>query len=200
MKILFQGAEAKIFLIEDKIVKDRIPKSYRISELDNKIREQRTKKEAKLLNKASSIIPAPKPLSLPDFGRMIHMPFIKGQKLSEKLDTFSLAKQKQICKQIGESIARLHENNIIHGDLTTSNMILKQNKIYFIDFGLGFISSKYEDKAVDLHLLKKALEAKHYKRWEILLEEVFKGYKISKDASIIIERIKAIEKRGRYKH
>jgi len=79
-------------------------------------------------------------------------------------------------------------------------MILKQNKIYFIDFGLGFISSKYEDKAVDLHLLKQAFEAKHFKKWEILLKEVFKGYKISKDAKIILERIKAIEKRGRYKH
>ena len=200
MKTLFQGAEAKIFLIEDKIVKDRIPKSYRIPELDNKIREQRTKKETKLLNKASSIIPAPKPLPETDSKRLIHMPFIKGQKLSEKLDEFSIIKQKKICRQIGESIAKLHDNNIIHGDLTTSNMILKQNKVYFIDFGLGFISSKYEDKAVDLHLLKQALEAKHYKRWEILLEEIFKGYKISKDAKIILERIKAIEKRGRYKH
>lgn len=200
MKILFQGAEAKIFLIEDKIVKDRIPKSYRIPELDNKIREQRTKKETKLLNKASSIIPAPKPLPETDSKRLINMPFIKGQKLSENLDKFSLKKQKKICRQIGESIAKLHDNNIIHGDLTTSNMILKQNKIYFIDFGLGFISSKYEDKAVDLHLLKQAFEAKHFKKWEILLKEVFKGYKISKDAKIILERIKAIEKRGRYKH
>jgi Kae1-associated kinase Bud32 len=198
--LIFQGAEAKIILMGDKIVKDRIPKSYRIPELDNKIRTKRTKKEAKLLDKASSIIPAPKPLHLPDFGRMIHMPFIKGQKLSDNLDNFPIKKQKQICKQIGESIAKLHENNIIHGDLTTSNMILKQNKVYFIDFGLGYISSKYEDKAVDLHLLKQALEAKHYKRWEMLFEEVFKGYKISKDANIILERIKAIEKRGRYKH
>ncbi len=200
MKIFFQGAEAKIILNGEKIIKDRIPKSYRIQELDNKIRSQRTRKEAKLLEKASFIIPAPKPLSLPDFGRMIHMPFIKGQKLSDALDDFPIKKQKQICKQIGESIAKLHENNIIHGDLTTSNMILKQNKIYFIDFGLGFISSKYEDKAVDLHLLKQALEAKHYKRWGILLDEILRGYKISKDAKIIFDRIKAIEKRGRYKH
>jgi len=97
MKILFQGAEAKIFLIEDKIVKDRIPKSYRIPELDNKIREQRTKKETKLLNKASSIIPAPKPLPETDSKRLINMPFIKGQKLSENLDKFSLKKQKKFA-------------------------------------------------------------------------------------------------------
>lgn len=200
MKIIAQGAEAKIILINEKIVKDRIPKKYRIPELDNKIREQRTRKEAKLLAKASQIISAPKPLNLPDFGRMIHMPFIKGQKLSEKLDSFPIIKQKQICRQIGESIAKLHEDSIIHGDLTTSNMILKQNKVYFIDFGLGFISNKVEDKAVDLHLLKQALEAKHFKNWEILVKEVFKGYQVSKNSKIVLERLKAVERRGRYKH
>lgn len=194
-KLITQGAEAKIILIDNKIVKDRIPKKYRIRELDNKIREQRTRKEIKLLIKASSLIPAPKPLLIPDMGRMIHMPFIKGRKLSDHLDKFPLQKQKMICRQIGESIAKLHDNNIIHGDLTTSNMILKQNKIYFIDFGLGFISSKNEDKAVDLHLLKQALEAKHFKRWEVLLKEVLRGYSISKDSKSIIEKLKAVEKR-----
>ena len=199
-KIIAQGAEAKIILLEDKIVKDRIPKKYRIPELDNKIREQRTKKETKLLNKASSIIPAPKPFPETDSKRLIHMPFIKGQKLSEKLDDFPIKKQKEICRQIGESIAKLHDNNIIHGDLTTSNMILKQNKVYFIDFGLGFISSKHEDKAVDLHLLKQALEAKHFKKWEILVKEVLNGYNLSKDSKTVLERLKAVEKRGRYKY
>lgn len=202
MKIFFQGAEAKIILNGEKIIKDRIPKSYRIQELDNKIRSQRTRKEAKLLEKASFIIPAPKPLSLPDFGRMIHMPFIKGQKLSDALDDFPIKKQKQICKQIGESIAKLHENNIIHGDLTTSNIIFIEDsrEIFFIDFGLGYISKKIEDKAVDLHLLKQALEARHFKNWEILFEQVLNGYKFYEEAEKVLERLKAVEKRGRYKN
>ena len=106
------------------------------------------------------------------FSDKIIMPFINGKKLSEHLDEFPLTKQKQICKQIGKSIAKLHKNNIIHGDLTTSNMILKDNKTYFIDFGLGFISQRYEDKAVDLHLLKQALEAKHFRNWEVLFKEI----------------------------
>src|SRR4030042_1167648 len=51
-------------------------------------------------------------------------------------------------------------SHIINGDLTTSNMILNpDNKLYFIDFGLSFHSNKIEDKAVDLHLLKQALNA-----------------------------------------
>jgi len=234
-KILQQGAEAKIILSNNFIIKYRIKKSYRIKELDEKIRKSRTKSEAKLLTKASKIINSPKPFFIPDkISHHIKMPFIKGKKLSEHLDSFSLEKQKQICKKIGESIAKLHDNDIIHGDLTTSNMILvephtktlnlkkissltkssakKSGKadfeainrepkasVYFIDFGLGFISHKFEDKAVDLHLLKQALEAKHFKHWEELVKEVFTSYKNSKDSKIVFERLKAVEKRGRYK-
>ncbi|MBT4257988.1 Kae1-associated serine/threonine protein kinase [archaeon] len=213
-KIIAQGAEAIITLEKNLILKNRIKKSYRISELDEKIRKQRTKKEIKLLTKAAEIINSPLPIETKDFDK-IQMPYIEGKRLSEHLDSFPLKKQKTICKQIGTSISKLHDNEIIHGDLTTSNMILSKNKtpkgeksdpkkaqssIYFIDFGLGYISRKYEDKAVDLHLLKQALEAKHFKNWEILIKEVFSGYKKSKDSSIVFERLKTVEKRGRYKH
>jgi len=200
MKIIQQGAEAKIILSNDFIIKDRIKKSYRIKELDDKIRKQRTKKETKLLLKASEIIDSPIPKQNKKGKHQIKMPFIDGKKLSDYLNTFPLKKQKQICKQIGESVAKLHSSDIIHGDLTTSNMILKDNKIYFIDFGLGFISSKFEDKAVDIHLLKQALEAKHFQNWEILFKEVTKGYNKYKDSKTVFERLKAVEKRGRYKH
>ena len=198
-KTIAQGAEAKIILSNNFIIKDRIKKSYRLKELDEKIIKRRTKSEAKLLTKASKIISSPKPFFIPQFNK-IKMPFIDGKKLSEHLDNFPLNKQKQICKQIGESIAKLHDSDIIHGDLTTSNMILKDNKVFFIDFGLGFISKKFEDKAVDIHLLKQALEAKHFKNWELLVEEVLKGYEKFKDSKIVLERLKAVEKRGRYKH
>jgi len=239
--IIAQGAEAKIILSNDFIIKDRIKKSYRIPELDEKIRKLRTRSETKLLTKASNIINAPIPET--EYSQQEHkikMPFIDGKKLSEHLDNFPLLKQKQICKQIGKDVAKLHDANIIHGDLTTSNIILVENQknlpanlcsqinktpvnkksqqsvvtktdakpsiasnsepiIFFIDFGLGFISHKYEDKAVDLHLLKQALEAKHFKHWEELLKEIIKGYNKSKDAKIVLERLKAVEKRGRYK-
>lgn len=197
--LIQQGAEALILRNKDKIIKDRIKKSYRISELDNKITSRRTKAEAKLLTKASEIISCPKPLSDPGAGRMIHMPFIDGKKLSEYLDNFSLKKQKEVCRKIGESVAKLHNANIIHGDLTTSNMILKNNKIYFVDFGLGFISHKIEDKAVDLHLLREALEARHFKHWKNLFKEVISKYKNYGDFKKVLERLKAVEKRGRYK-
>ena len=111
-------------------------------------------------------------------------------------------KQKTIFHLVGESIAKLHDSNIIHGDLTTSNMILKNKEVYFIDFGLGFQSHKIEDKAVDLHLLKQALEAKHFKNHKNLYKEFEKGYKKtnSNEAPKVFERIKAVEKRRRYRH
>jgi TP53 regulating kinase-like protein len=205
-KLLQQGAEAKILLNErnNLIIKDRIKKSYRLRELDEKIRSQRARSEAKLLLKASSIIPCPAPFIQPSIkgSTKIKMPFIQGKKLSEHLDSFSLEKQKEICEQIGKSVAKLHNADIIHGDLTTSNMIFveKEGKIFFIDFGLGFISKKIEDRAVDIHLLKQALEAKHFKHWQNLFNSFIKGYKENKDSKKVLERLKAVEKRGRYKH
>lgn len=198
-KILSQGAEAKIFLIKNKIVKNRIKKSYRIEKIDNKIRKTRTKKETKLLEKASKIIPCPKPFLIKSNEKIIQMPYIQGKKLSNNLDNFPLKQQIKIIKQIAKNISKLHNENIIHGDLTTSNMILKENKIYFIDFGLGFTSRKYEDKAVDIHLFKQALEAKHPKNYEKLLKEFLKSYNITEESKKTLERLKAVEKRGRYK-
>ena len=200
LKIIQQGAEAVILLEKNKIIKKRMKKSYRIPEIDDRIRRQRTRSEAKLLTKASKLISIPEIIKVDQETKEIIMPFIDGKKLSDYLDKFPLKKQKEVCKLIGESTAKLHDADIIHGDLTTSNMILKNNKIYFIDFGLGFVSHKFEDKAVDIHLLKQALEAKHFKNWEILFREVLKGYSKSKDSKIVLERLNKVEKRGRYKH
>jgi TP53 regulating kinase-like protein len=104
--------------------------------------------------------------------------------------------------EIGKAIGKLHKENIIHGDLTTSNMIYKDKKIFLIDFGLGYFNGKYEDKGVDIHLLKQALEAKHFKKWKTLFNEFEIGYRSiePKEAEKVFNKMKAIEKRGRYKH
>jgi len=204
-KIIQQGAEAKIILSETAegkfVIKDRIKKSYRTPELDKKIRVRRTRSETKLLKKASEIINSPKPLieNKDKTSTKIKMSFIQGKKLSEFLDSFPLTKQKETCKLIGLNIGKLHDADLIHGDLTTSNMILSKEKIFFIDFGLGFHSIKIEDKAVDLHLLRQALEAKHFKNWKTLFKSVLLGYSKSKDYKKVLEQFKKVESRGRYK-
>tara|TARA_Y100000310_G_C20648524_1_gene798025 strand:+ start:1473 stop:2072 length:600 start_codon:yes stop_codon:yes gene_type:complete len=196
-KILQQGAEAIISIQDNQIHKTRIKKSYRIPEIDEPLRKQRTKKEAKLLDKLQNIIPVPKLIKVNQDEKEIIMEYIKGKKLSEHLD--KLKNKIQIMKQIGKQISILHDNNIIHGDLTTSNMILSNNKVFIIDFGLSFHSTRIEDKAVDLHLIKQALEAKHFLYYNKLFKAVLTGYN-SKDKGEIFEQLKKVEKRGRYKH
>ncbi len=245
-KILQQGAEALIILKDKEIIKRRIKKSYRLPQIDEEIRKLRTRTEGKLLEKASKIIDVPKVKKVDEKTKEIVMDFVNGKKLSNFLDSFTLEKQKTICKTIGEEIAKLHDENIIHGDLTTSNMIYVSNdkpdkrkrgdknineieedvnvknrienndlvikngevggvnngsnfKIFFIDFGLGFHSRKIEDKAVDLHLLRQALEAKHFRHWQVLFDEFLKGYSISKHDSLVKMQFRKVEARGRYK-
>lgn len=198
LKILQQGAEAIILLDSknNKIIKKRIKKSYRIPILDNKIRKRRTKSEAKILKKALKIIPVPNNIKESEKEKIIQMDFLQGNKLSETLDNFPLKTQKQIMQEIGKSIAKLHLENLIHGDLTTSNMIFQNGEVFLIDFGLGFHSSKDEDKAVDIHVLKQALEARHFKNWKTLFENFKKSYK----NKVVLKRLEKVEKRGRYKN
>lgn len=205
-KIIGRGAEALLVQKGNMLVKRRIKKGYRHEKLDLMLRANRTRREAKILEKASQVISVPRVKAIDGQARKhfepeteIEMEFINGKLLSQHLDKFPLAKSLKICEKIGESTAKLHDQDIIHGDLTTSNMILKQDNIYFIDFGLGFYSARAEDKAVDLHLLKEALEAKHFKHWHDYFESVVKGYKISKNWAIVLERLKKVESRGRYK-
>jgi len=197
-KIIARGAEAVIIKSGKNIIKKRVIKGYRETSLDEKIRKRRNRKETKLLEKANKIIPAPEVIESSEKEKEIKMSFISGKKLSESLD--NLKEKEKICEKVGENIAKLHDNGIIHGDLTTSNMLWEKDKVFFIDFGLGFQSEKIEDKAVDIHLIKQALEAKHSKNYKELFLSVLKGYSKSEKNKEVLERLKKVEKRGRYKH
>lgn len=128
-KIIQIGAEATILLDKNTVIKRRLKKSYRIEDLDEKIRKLRTRSEAKLLEKASKLVPTPQVTKINEKTKEILMDFIDGKRLSEHLDTFLEKEQRRICKQMGKNIANLHDSDIIHGDLTTSNMILNEKKI-----------------------------------------------------------------------
>lgn len=196
-KLIFQGAEAKIYLQDNIITKERIPKAYRHQDLDLKLRKSRTKREAKLLTKANGLgINTPKILNSEMFSLKIE--YLDGEKLSDTLNSYDLKMQLEVIKKLGKETSKLHINEIIHGDLTTSNVILLDNKTYIIDFGLGKISHKIEDKAVDLHLIKEAINAKHFKNSKELFQSFLEGYE-SNESNDIIKRLEVVEKRGRYK-
>jgi Kae1-associated kinase Bud32 len=195
-KVIGRGAEAIVTKSGNIVIKDRIEKSYRYPDLDKKIRKLRTRSEAKILEKAQKITNVPKIISSSDVTNKIEMEHLEGKKLAEHLEKTDYAK---VCEKIGKQLAKLHDNDIIHGDLTTSNLILKDKDVYFIDFGLGFHSSRAEDKAVDLHLIKQALEAKHPTIHEKAFESIIKGYKSSKNQKQTLAQFEKVELRGRYK-
>ena len=197
-KELSRGAEAVIFLQDNKIIKERIKKSYRYFQLDVKLRKNRTKRELNLLKKSSEIINVPKVIGNSE--TEIFMEYIQGEKLSNLVDDMKVNDVNRYFFVIGESLGKLHNKDIIHNDLTTSNILLFNDEIYFIDFGLGFISNKIEDKAYDLHILRNTLKSRHFTKHEKAFSRVIEGYKkISNDFKQIEERLKKIEKRGRYK-
>lgn len=199
MEIFQRGAEAIIYLNKPVIIKKRIKKSYRIEELDNKIRRRRTKIEAKLLRDARSLgILTPLVIDAREFS--LEMEFIEGRKLKDIFEKLSDKKKRWVCEKIGEYASRLHEFNIIHGDLTTSNLILKGDNLYLIDFGLGFYSNRVEDKAVDIYLLYQALKSTHFNILDKIWEVILNTYKIKyTDAKNVIKKVEEIKERGRYK-
>jgi len=132
----------------------------------------------------------------------ITMEYIEGQQMKQVLNNASKVERHNLCFKIGESIGRLHKYGLIHGDLTTSNMILRPDgKIFFVDFGLGEKKFELEAKGVDLHLLKRALQSTHYQHWEECFQNVQSGYTSTlglEMAEKVYEKIKEIERRGRY--
>ncbi len=200
MKMLSQGAEAKLYLDNKKVVKNRISKSYRIKQIDEKIRKQRTNQEFNLLIATRRIdVLTPLIYDVDKKEHKIIMEYIDGKRVKEY---FYEANKNDIVKlsfEIGRIVGKLHSNGIIHGDLTTSNMILRNNEIYLIDFGLGFFSKKIEDQGVDLKLMREALKSTHFKILDVCWENFLKGYKKEyKDANLAIRKVDEIERRARY--
>jgi len=197
MKQLSQGAEGTLFLDKDTVVKQRTRKSYRLAELDDRLRGFRTRREAKVLSKLMAMgFPAPRLVSC-DGKETIVMERIEGETVRDALETGDAA---SLCRTMGKSIALLHNHSIIHADLTTSNMILREGIVYFIDFGLSFFSHRIEDKAVDLHLLRQALGSRHYRIGKECADAVLSAYEQeAKDGAAVLQRLEAVERRGRYK-
>jgi len=206
-KLLKKGAEASLFFSEwhnrKAILKVRFPKRYRPAQLDEQIRSYRTIHEPQLIHEAKIagvVTPLIYMVNVPQ--STIIMEYIEGIPVKQILNKTSKPNRHSICVQIGQSIGRLHCHGLIHGDLTTSNMIRSsKGKLVFVDFGLGEKNTELEAQGVDLHLLKRALQSTHYQCWEECLESVLCGYSSIlgiEGAEKVYEKIREIERRGRY--
>ena len=205
--LIKKGAEASLFL-EDwhgqkVILKRRLPKKYRLEKLDDEIRFQRTSHEPQIIHKAKEAGVSTPTIFMVDMAdATIVMEFVEGNQVKQILNDLTEMQRLQLCRYIGSLVGRLHNHGIIHGDLTTSNMILTPHgKVVFVDFGLSEISRELEVRSVDLHLMKRAFQSTHYKYAKECFKAAMEGYAevvgntVAKD---VLLKIREIEKRGRY--
>jgi len=205
--LIKKGAEAHLYFADwhgrRVIMKKRLPKKYRPSKLDRQIRTYRTTHEPQLMHEAKKAgVPTPTIFLVDVKEAVITMEFIEGKQVKQLLGNATKNERQSLCLKIGELIGRLHGYGIIHGDLTTSNMILdREGKIFFVDFGLGEKTKELEARGVDLHLMKRALQSTHFRFTEECFDAVIMGYsKVLGTETVknILDKIKEIERRGRY--
>jgi Kae1-associated kinase Bud32 len=190
MAVIASGAEAVISLEGDTIIKTRIQKRYRLKEIDENLRRERTRTEARLISEARRCgVPTPMIRDIVDFE--IRMEYINGTALKNIITP-------ELSERTGELVGRLHTCGIVHGDLTTSNILFKDRKLFLIDFGLAYLDKSVEARGVDIHVLFQTYESTH-ENYEELIEVFKRGYsKTFRDAEEVIKRVKEIESRGRY--
>jgi TP53 regulating kinase-like protein len=184
-------------------MKRRFSKTYRLPALDKTIRVQRSVHEPQVIHRAKEAgVPTPTIYLVDLANANIIMEFIEGKQVKQILNDLSQTERISLCRHIGTLIGRLHSRGIIHGDLTTSNMILTPHgKVFFVDFGLSELSNELEVRGVDLHLMKRALQSTHYRYAKECFEAVVAGYSevVGKDAAKdVLNKIREIERRGRY--
>lgn len=186
---VFLGGEAEVRIYEDRVEKIRVPKRYRVRELDEIIRQRRAVMEARILSAARRAGVAT-PVVLDVDGDKIVMERIHGTPVKKVMNA-------EICREIGKAVARLHSAGIVHGDITPMNMIVSGGRVYFIDFGLAFHDERLEAKGVDIHVFYESLKAE-FDNWKELWKAFLDGYREYQKFDDVMERFREIELRGRY--
>ncbi|KAF1577588.1 EKC/KEOPS complex subunit Tp53rk, partial [Eudyptes moseleyi] len=212
LQLVQQGAEARIyrglFLGRAAVAKLRIPKRYRHPALEERLSRRRTAQEARsLLRCRRAGISAPvvyfvdyvtNSIYLEDIVDSITVQDHINSVQRSGSDTSSLL---ILAEKMGELLARMHDEDLIHGDLTTSNILLRppteKLDLVLIDFGLSFISGLPEDKGVDLYVLEKAFLSTHPDT-ETVFKALLKAYAAtSKKSGPVIKRLDEVRLRGR---
>jgi len=207
--LIKRGAEADIYLVEwygkKAISKVRRPKQYMHHMLDREIRRKRTLHEAEMLNMAKrAMVTTPLIYFVDPLNAEIIMQYIEGYTVKDLMtnDNIEDPLLRQALIDMGIYTARLHARNIIHGDLTTSNFILhNSNRLVLIDFGLAFYSSRTEDKAVDIRLIKEVMSSAHANLFNEAFRLFIDGYASvagEDNTKVLLKKVREIEQRGRY--
>jgi N6-L-threonylcarbamoyladenine synthase/protein kinase Bud32 len=194
-ELLESGAEAVVYLEEGPggekvLVKERVPKAYRLKEIDGRIRKERNRTEARLMSEARRAgVPTPIIYDVEDF--KLKMQYIEGAPIKYLITP-------EVSEKVGELVGKLHSAGIVHGDLTTSNLLLSVSRLYLLDFGLAYFEKSLEARGVDVHVLFQTFESTH-RDSEALKEAFEKGYGSTFiEAADVLKRVEEIKKRARY--
>ncbi|CAM9352408.1 unnamed protein product [Scytosiphon promiscuus] len=208
MEPLSQGAEARVFSStfcgRSAVVKERFRKTYRLPELDEKLTTRRTLQEARCMLKVRKAgVRTPCLYQLDSANTKITMEKIDGMTakmfLLECLRRKDTATALKIAAEIGKMVAKMHDAQVVHGDLTTSNFMVRSGseEVVAIDFGLASSQPLPEDKAVDLYVLERAFISTH-ENSEPLVNEVMRAYKAaSRKADTTLHKLSEVRRRGR---
>jgi len=216
VEILKQGAEGRLYLGDFKgepcLIKERFVKKYRHPELDTQITRQRMKAEAKASGRclAAGIL-APKIVHSDLNSHKLYMEYFDKAKTAKQFIQETVANQAEdlakkslveFCTRIGAIIGKMHSNHIIHGDLTTSNILINpkggEYDVILIDFGLSHYNQATEDKGVDLYVLERALLSTHSEQ-PYLFEHILTEYRkeCGKDEQAVLSKFEEVRARGR---
>ncbi|KAM6248735.1 EKC/KEOPS complex subunit TP53RK [Porphyrio hochstetteri] len=212
LQLVQQGAEACVyrglFLGRAAVAKLRIPKRYRHPALEERLSRRRMAQEARsLLRCRRAGIPAPVVYFVDYVTNSIYLEDIIGS-VTVQDHIYSVQQSGNdssslliLAEKMGELLARMHDEDLIHGDLTTSNVLLRPPKekldLVLIDFGLSFISGLPEDKGVDLYVLEKAFLSTHPDT-EAMFKTLLKTYAAtSKKSGPVIKKLDEVRLRGR---
>ncbi|MFX0092806.1 MAG: KEOPS complex kinase/ATPase Bud32 [Candidatus Hodarchaeota archaeon] len=200
-----KGAEAEIisgtYLGLDVIIKHRIPKPYRHELIDHKIRNQRISTEAKTLTNARKAgVNVPSLLGIDFANYKLIIQKIPGETLAQYLTTIKEIKNSlPYLKRVGTETGKLHQAGITHGDLSPFNVLLHEQKIFLIDFGLAEFAVSYEKRATDLQTFAQTLEGLDVFHPQLLFEAFKNGYQHSAiKGETVIKQMEKISTRGRY--
>ncbi len=204
--LLYKGAEADVIRGKwqglDAVFKVRKPLRYRLAALDGAIRRQRTLREAEMIHyskRAGVEAPFLYDIDLPT--ATLVMEFVDGERLKDLVGSSSHSDLTRIFEEFGRDVARLHSSGIMHGDLTTANVVRREGRLVFIDFGLSIRTTRLEDHAVDLRLIKETLVGAHPVVSSVALEALFRGYAEGVGVvrcRAVLRQLQNIERRGRY--
>ena len=204
-----RGAEASLRAVDwwgfPALLKERDAKSYRPKKLDERLRRERTRTEARLLVEARRLgvrTPLVYDVDL-ERHRMI-LEELPGATLKQMIEDAALPPEGLLraVRAFGVALGRLHGGGISHGDLTSSNVLYPDGPDgapAFLDLSMGARSAGLEELGIDLHLVEEDLKALS-PRAAALVRAFHEGYDEGNPAGAKDVRARAKQIRGRVRY